>query len=358
MNIGLITVPFNNNYGGFLQAFALKHFLESKGHHVTIINRRRDWEKRSLPNKLKSYIKRLIKTITLKKTYDISLYTNRFIKEYLSPITKDIYTNKGLNKISDFDFYIVGSDQVWRYKYAPTNICNYFFDFLAGTNKPRISYAASFGVSFNEYDDNTIRKCSDLLRDFKAISVREHSGINLLKNFFSVKSDIFHVLDPTMLIDKGVYTDLARKYPKTNNDQYIFTYVLDKTEDKQKLIDKISSEKELPVKNINAQTDDNKSVIEPVEKWLSYILNSSYVITDSFHGMVFSIIFNKPFTVYINNDRGAERFDSLLSILNIKNTLIDNSIHYKDVDFNWCEINKLLGEAKRKSKFFLDTYVN
>lgn len=354
MKIGLLTVPFNNNYGGFLQAFALKTYLEAKGHRVTIINRRRDYERKGLVKKIKTDIKRIIKFILGYRTTDLSLYTKKFVDEYLSPITKKIYTINGLKKFADFDFYIVGSDQVWRYKYATTSIANYYFDFLKGTNKPRISYAASFGVSYNEYDKENIEKCSVLLKEFKALSVRESSGIKLLTDIFSVKSDIYHVLDPTMLIDKNIYVELAKKYSESNDNHYICTYVLDKTEDKRNLIDKISKEKNLQVMNIDAQTENNKSVIEPVEKWLSCILNSSYVVTDSFHGMVFSIIFNKPFTVYINKDRGVERFKSLLSLLNIESCMIDNSISYKSLNFDWDSINNLLNTYRKKSEDFLD----
>lgn len=352
MKIGLLTVPFNNNYGGFLQAFALKTYLESKGHSVTIINRRRDWEKLTLKQKIKCQIKKIVY-----KSVDISIHTNHFIKTYLLPITKEIYSSSQLKKLRNYDFYIVGSDQVWRYNYAPSNISDYFFEFLDGINKPRISYAASFGTSYNEYDGNTIKKCAQLLKQFKALSVREQSGIKLLSNIFSVSTPVSFVLDPTMLLEKNIYEKLAEKYPIEDN-KYIFTYILDKTDDKKELANRISSSKNLPILNIDAQTSDNVStIIEPIEKWLSAIINSSFVITDSFHGMVFSIIFNKPFTVYINRNRGAERFESLLSLLNIKDVLIDDSRQYKELEFNWNQINNVIEKEKYKSKQFLDIFI-
>lgn len=350
MRIGLLTVPFNNNYGGFLQAFALKTFLESRGHQVTIINRQRDLQKQSFLKKTRKTLRSLFYR---KKTIDLSIHTRKFVKGYLSPITKEIYSTEMLLKLPLFDFYIVGSDQVWRYEYATSSINNYFFDFLQDTNIPRISYAASFGVSYNEYDKDSINRCSELLKHFKSISVREFSGINLLKDTFKVKYPIEYVLDPTMIIDKNIYIDLTQKYPINNRSNYIFTYILDKTDDKQLLIDKISEEEKVPIQNIDAQTGNNNKVIEPIEKWLSYIINASYVITDSFHGMIFSIIFNKPFIVYANETRGAERFKSLLSLLNLNSCIINNSKSYKKQEFNWKNINMLVDKYKEKSIKFL-----
>lgn len=359
MKIAILTVPFNNNYGGFLQAFALKNILKSYGHEVWFIDRRR--------NRKGSRIVRIIKHILFldksqRRKKEISINTLKFQETYLQPKTRTFYTSKSLKQCLQykFDLYIVGSDQVWRYKFAKENIDDYFFNFLKGTSAPRISYAASFGISSSEYDYEKKSLCSSLLKEFKYISVREESAKKILHEEFKIPNkDIKTVLDPTLLLNVDNYKILVNQYEKYDKE-YIFSYILDTTFELNDSIHQLSDSINLPVIKLKAQTGDKKTwdTIEAVELWLNRIYYSKFVITDSFHGMVFSIIFKKPFIVFANHSRGLDRFTSLLSILGLSNRLITNSNKYSLTqilyqNINWDKVEKSLSIYKEESLNFL-----
>ena len=356
MKIGILTVPFNNNYGGFLQAFALKRVLESMGHKVMIINRR--------PNSvvtLRSKLGDILRGLHLleDKQKKLSKYTKQFQKKYLYPYTKKYYSSQELRECVKykFDAVIVGSDQVWRYRYFNDWIDDFFCNFLEGTNIPHISYAASMGTDEMDYPQNKIGICSKLLKEFRAISVREESSVKLLKDYFGVENAQV-VLDPTFLLDKQAYVDLFKdKYTKPQ-DPYIFTYVLDDSEEIQRSIEEFSRQKNMPVVNIKAQTGNINEidVIEPVEKWLYAIYYADYVITDSFHGTVFSLIFNKQFVVYGNIQRGMSRMQDLLNRVELMDRLIVSNYKVKTIleqEIDWASVNKQINIFKDVSMFFL-----
>lgn len=359
MKIAILTVPFNNNYGGFLQAFALKNIIESYGHEVFFIDRRR--------NRKGYKIVRIIKHILFldksqRKQKKISVNTLKFQRTYLRPKTRTYYTSKSLKQCLEykFDLYIVGSDQVWRYKFAKENIDDYFFNFLKGTSVPRISYAASFGISSSEYDNEKKLLCTSLLKEFKCISVREESAKKILHEEFQIPNKaIKTVLDPTLLLNVDTYISLVNQYEKPERE-YIFSYILDTTAEINNSTHLLSDRMNLPVIKLKAQTGDKKTwdIIEPVELWLNRIYYSKFVITDSFHGMVFSIIFKKPFIVYANHTRGLDRFTSLLSILGLSDRLVTTPKEFsltqiQSQDINWHEVEKHLSKYKEESLNFL-----
>ena len=361
MKIGILTVPFNNNYGGFLQAFALKRVLESMGYKVFFINRR--------PNRvvtLRSKLGDILKGLHLleDKQKKLSKYTDRFQKKYLFPYTKKYYSSQELKKCVKykFDAVIVGSDQVWRYRYFNDWIDDFFCNFLEGTNIPHFSYAASMGTDAMDYTQDKIEICSSLLKGFKAISVREESSVKLLKEFFGIDNAQV-VLDPTFLIDRQAYVDLFQdKYIKPENP-YIFTYVLDDSQEIKQSIEEFSRQKNMPVVNIKAQTGNINEidVIEPVEKWLSAIYYADYVITDSFHGTVFSLIFNKQFVVYGNVQRGMSRMQDTLNRVGLQNRLITSrpavgTLLEQEID--WVSVNKQINIYKESSMAFLKSSLN
>ncbi len=366
MKIAIMTVPFNNNYGGFLQAYALKTVLNNMGHSTIFIMRRRNRPDRYI--NLKSWILRREKHLYYLDDihlYRISKYTRRFQKKYLYPYTRDYYNSIELQECRnlDVDCFIAGSDQCWRYKFAPNNIDDFFFNFLKGSGKKRISYAASLGTSDLEYDDQMLQKCKSLLCEFRAISVRESSGVDLLVNYFGVKSDNVKVtLDPTLLLTIDAYKELFKVVKKERKD-YMFSYILDDDSNKTALLNSVSQKLNLPIVSQKAQVGNVRDLktIEPVELWLSRIYNSSFVITDSFHGCVFSILFNKPFIVYGNPNRGLARFDSLLRLFGLESRYLDIN---KGISINtlgeidWVEVNKRLDGLRNESLSFLKEALN
>ena len=368
MKIGILTVPFNNNYGGFLQAFALKTILSQMGHEVIIINRKRNKVKG-----VKNYINRLLFKIGLthdkkaRKIEKLSINTNQFKQKYLLPITEEYYTSSELIRCLKLDIncFIVGSDQVWRYKYAKESITDFFCGFLKGTQIKRFSYAASFGIDELEYPQKVINECKLLLDDFNGISVREKSAIDILVNNFRVKRDkIKFVLDPTLLLDSNIYLSLFRNRFSRNSSPYLFTYILDENNEKSFIIKEIQSFYDLDRVDLKAQTGDinNLSPIAHVEEWLSNIYYADFIITDSYHGTVFSIIFNKPFLVYGNSQRGISRFSSLLTTLGLENRYIENKEHFSisliTDKIYWNKINDKIKLLKLESLSFLNNQLS
>ena len=256
-----------------------------------------------------------------------------------------------------FDAIVVGSDQVWRA--TMSDIPTYFLSFTKAMNMKRIAYAASFGTDdLNEYSKMDMKIASESIKLFNAVSVREKSGVHLCRDYF--KMDAVHVLDPTMLLSKDDYLKLIESEDSPCSTNMLLTYVLDRVQEKSEIINKIGNALHLtpyengPAKYFSNIIENNvpECVFPSVSRWLAGFRDAQFVVTDSFHGTVFSIIFNKPFVAILNSERGASRFISLLSILGLENRLIStgdevSEEHLRPIDYT--EVNKILNEWKLKS---------
>lgn len=375
MKLGILTLPLNTNYGGLLQAYALQTALKRMGHEVITVDLRLRVYNLSLLMNVGSFIKRavlswifrrenimdpFISHITLEDREVIAQHTSKFIKEYIAT-TEWIDSIANINKLDkyNFDGYVVGSDQVWRPQYSP-DILTYFLDFVKGKpNIKRVAYAASFGVTEWEITPELIEQCALLSKKFDLISVREDSARMLCKNHLGV--DAVHVLDPTMLLEKEDYISLIEKDRKSTSNGSLFTYILDKSNEKHNIINSVGNRLGLrPFSSLPKYTfreigrkglDD--CIFPPVTDWLRGFMDAEYVVTDSFHGCVFSIIFNKPFIAIGNADRGMVRFTSLLKYFELESRLIDSSNEItcglidKKIDF--IRVNEILQQGKQKS---------
>lgn len=364
MKIGILTLPLHINYGGILQAYALQTVLERMGHEVHIIEK----EKQSLSISILKmpiiYGKRIIKNIRGNKIpifYEqkynreqpiIRQNTNNFIEKYIHVIKYNKFSDI---KESEYDAIVVGSDQIWRPKYfGIKQIKQAYLKFAEKWNIKRIAYAASFGTDEWEYTTKQTSICGELLKKFDAVSVREDSGVHLCKKHFGVEAQ--HVLDPTTLLEKEDYIKLFETNNTPKSKGNLLCYFLDETDEKKKLIKRVAEEKGLNPFNVKSKSDDINSPISdrvqaPVEQWLRGFYDAEFVVTDSFHACVFSILFNKPFIVYGNKKRGLSRFESLLNIFGLKNLLITNISEYKNINgIVWENINETLNN-KRKTAF-------
>lgn len=366
MKIGILTVPFNNNYGGLLQAFALKRVLVNNGHDVVFINRQRN---KCTTLKFRIYrflVKiRLINDFLEQNNLRLSVNTDKFRQTYLSPITEAYFTSEELKTClkMGIDAFVVGSDQVWRYEYAEDSISDYFLNFLKGTNIPRYSYAASFGTDVMDYPIDKIQTIALLLKDFSGISVREESAISILNKTFAIPTENIHlVLDPTLLLKPDIYTEMFKGY-SMHMQPYVFTYILDRDIADDKAVNALARELSLIRVDLRAQTGDTKSidVIKPVEEWLYFIFNAKFVVTDSFHGTVFSILFNKPFVVLANPSRGITRLSSLLKTFNLETrlqtSLTDKTKILLDKTIDWSYVNSILNMRRQESIEFIKTKI-
>lgn len=368
MKLGILTQPLKENYGGLLQAYALKTVLGRLGHEVYILNRQKDTI--SFNYRVKSFVRSVIKKDKNRINPDvkraISVNMVDFVQKHIKHVTPPIYSTGQLKRISaDFEGFVVGSDQCWRPKYSP-KISDYFLDFMGNGEKLAISYAASFGVDNWEYSKKDTLVCKNNIHKFKAISVRELSGQNLTQKYFNKES--YHVLDPTMLLNKEDYVNLIKsENEEILSENYLLKYVLDNTQEKENLIEIMRKGLSLNVLSahppkINNFYNDKKLeeyIYPKVTTWLNSFNSAKFVITDSFHGTVFSILFNKPFLVIPNLNRGSARFESLLGMFQLEDRLISN---IQDFSFNsinnlpeidWDTVNNILKNKREFSMNFL-----
>lgn len=370
MKIGIITHPLEYNYGGLLQNYALQHVLRSFGHNVHTIDKVffKHYRKRTIVLLLKRFIKRIIGkeiSISEKQYCYIKKNCTNFVKENIN-VTKAFQNDKELKSIIKkykFEAYVVGSDQVWRPAFA-NNIYNDFLDFCQDKeNIKRLAYAASFGISEWEFNEEQTKECSRLAKLFDAISVREDSGIALCKEHLGV--DATHVLDPTLLLEKEDYIKLVEKAQEPISEGNLFCYILDNNESIEKGIHNIENKLSLKGFQVKAKKEKwtfkcgeniKERVIPSPTKWLRAFMDAKMVFTDSFHGCVFSIIFNKPFWVIGNKERGNARFDSLLKQFNLESRRFDIS-EMNNIDLtqpiDWAQVNTIKKEWQEKSINFL-----
>ncbi|QHF38395.1 hypothetical protein PspS34_09000 [Pseudomonas sp. S34] len=357
--IGLLTLPLKNNYGGILQAVALYSYL-SKNHNVKII------QKNAFRPTWKRLLVGILELIPLQnfKNHRSNHLKNKhhksFIKKHLPNQTSPINNVDQLKKFtleSEFDAIIVGSDQVWRMDYIDDGSYSaYFLDFIENPKTKKISYAASFGKDHWQAPEK-IEEVTQLLKGFDAISTRETVGVDICREVFN-SPRCEHVLDPTLLVEKSFFEALLVQ-PVKSSKKILLNYTLDQNKIKNSLLTKTL--------DVLGESYEVSSIYEPQEKrpkfnvqqWIGHFSAADFVITDSFHGMVFSIIFNKNFLVVANKDRGLSRFSSLLNLLSLESRLItedsqadirnivSNAIDYSDVEIT-------LSQLRAQSKQYLE----
>lgn len=365
MKIAILTLPLHTNYGGILQAYALQTILERMGHDVYVIEKKR--KPLSLPIQKMPFVygKRIVKNLIGRKFplfYEqkinreqpiIRQYTDDFIRKYIHLKQYDTFSDI---QPSEYDAFVVGSDQVWRPKYFGVNqIENAYLKFAESWDIKRLAYAASFGTENWEYTPRQTEKCSRLVKLFNAISVREDSGVGLCKKHWGV--DAQHVLDPTMLLDKQDYINLFEIAHTPKSKGNLLYYVLDETKEKKEILKSIVDEKKLNPFNVKSNSDDINSPISeriqpPLEQWLRGFYDADFIFTDSFHACVFSILFNKPFIVYGNKNRGMSRFVSLLTMFGLEDTLVTSSSSLSYIDFDWQKVNFILSQKRKEAHSF------
>lgn len=376
LKVAILTQPLHNNYGGLLQAYALKEVLSQRGHEVNIINRRSPTPPKLLllaheiKHKLRSKRSTPKLKLTEKQKRIISLNTDSFINQYIPELSESITSDRGMRNLNnqEFDAYIVGSDQCWRAIYSP-KIENFFLDFAENINNiKRVSYAASFGTDNWEFNDRQTNTCTKLLKRFDAVSVREKSAISLVQTHLD-RSDAVHVLDPTMLLTKEQYSNIIKSHKTGISPGSLNVYVLDKTPEKEAFIANIEKILELkqfevmPRKRVSKDKVSGANIIDfqypHPATWLKAFEDAEFVITDSFHGTLFSILYNVPFITLGNKHRGMARFESLLETFNLSERLVSN-INSVNIDsllgmsINWEDVNERLKSKKNDSLNFLN----
>lgn len=372
MRIGILTLPLHTNYGGILQAYALQRVLQGMGHEVVVIDEEKQF-RFSLKRRIEMYVKGKLKRLLLGK--DAIIYSPEYYKllweartKYTGQFVAEHIARRGVSNISEitegeFDAFVVGSDQIWRERYAKLfpGVRNAFLQFTEGWNVRRISYAASFGTDKWEYNKSDTVTCSVMVQRFDAVSVREASGVELCRDKLSVEAT--HVVDPTLLLDSTDYIKLINTDTSRSQGD-LMCYLLDQSTDSSKIVSSIAEAKALKPFSTNTQTENQQLSLEeriqpPVEEWLQGFRDAEFVVTDSFHACIFSILFAKPFVVIGNKSRGMARFESLLQVFGLTDRLVCSHEDYlsrretllKPIDYE--QISRILDEKRSEALEFL-----
>lgn len=315
-DVGIIGLWFGRNYGSMLTYYALYRALENMGLSVLMIN-----------NPLSPKIEEEY-TRSHPRTFGASRY-------HIS----QVYPLSEMKKLNNFcDTFIVGSDQLWNYGLSKPYGQTYFLGF-ADDNKKKIAYGTSFGKEHYYGPEGQRQLTEKNLKRFDAVSVREEFAIDICKEKFDV--DAVQVVDPVFLCNADVYDELLDEVEIREEADYIFAYILDPTEAKGKKLKQLCRELDMKVIVVLNEPpwlwEENKEKLSvegaveievkrevTVNEWLYYLKNSKYVVTDSFHGSCFSIIYRKQFMGMVNERRGAKRFVSLLGKLGLEKRLVSN----------------------------------
>lgn len=364
--VGILNYQYSDhNYGAVLQAAALENIIHELGYSPEHIDYA-PYNKNSIQYKIKhGFLGHLIKS-ALGKRKLFNYVTNKSVFEdfrlkWLNRTNEVYLTSQDLNKIKEnYSAIVVGSDQVWRYNMHISSYDSYaYFLQFASEKTIKISYAASFGVDYWEKtpDDEITKKISHSLAKFNAISVREDSGVNICRNVFNVNAK--HVLDPTLLAGNDFFEKIieSNNHSDSRNDSLVY-YKLDTTDDFKLKMKNISSKLNLETENIyfHERMLSNKYI--SVSSWLEKIKLSKLVITDSFHCVCFSIIFNKDFICIKNKNRGESRLYSLLNSLGLQDRFIDLDqlsyyIENNEYKINYGVVNPILDNLRIESLNFL-----
>ncbi|MFW5886270.1 MAG: polysaccharide pyruvyl transferase family protein [Bacteroidota bacterium] len=354
MKIGILTYHFSkNNFGAVLQTYASFQVLKKLNHEPQVINLL-PGKKQNIKSKLKHFIK-------------LYLFNNirfeQFKKTHLH-LTEPFYSDENLHKLnSRFDAFYVGSDQVWRASMSKERLIHYFLDF-ANDEKIKVAYAASFGISKWEGDIEITKQIKPLIKRFNAIGVRENDGVTICKQTFNV--DAKQVLDPTLLLDEKDYLKILKKNKKFEGRDYIGYHLIQDREANGPLWKKVKTENTFRVINLFGE---KKSVLSKrylkfnsIENWLYGVKNASLIVTDSFHCVIFSIIFQKNFVCIPNLHGGISRLNNLLNMLELQDRLCTAESldfnYYISNSVNYSLVNEILIQQVKKSIGFLDNAYN
>lgn len=366
MKIGILTFHCAHNYGAVLQCYALQKVLKNMGYNVEVINYtplyfvnfyHYFYWRRFISKKPLLLIKStLLEFRILKKRYLRYQAFKQFIYKHISLSTK-FCNNKKISE--NYDIYIMGSDQIWNPNIT-SGFDSAYFGFFPFKKKDRvyISYAASMGKTNLTPKETEYFKHA--LKNFNGISVREEELKKCLQQLTS--QEIRTVLDPTLLLPLTAWEDILIK--PTISERYILVYQVRQDDNTVRIAQLIAQQLNCQIIEISANVRlGNKNRIKTLEtcapeEFLGLIKYSTCVITTSFHGTVFSILFKKDFYCIKLDDDSNSRSSSLLKIFNLSSRMISKesspqmtAINYKNVNYSNYE------KLKQNSYEFLQRYI-
>lgn len=352
--VGIVTWHYYGNFGSGLQAFALQNLISSMGHDVNIINYRNPQFGKRV--RWKSIVKFFLhNTVGLvnKKIYDKTLQgVNKYQKRYLHQ-TKCFYEPEQIAEITKgYSSLVYGSDQIW----APNVYAPIYMGAYIPADVQKISYAASIGL--NDIPNELIGVYQQNLSSYKAVSVREDEGKELLKNKCEIEATV--VLDPTLMVDANVYRKM-KKPVKGVKGKYIYCYFLNKEHQYRESVEKYAREHNLQIVGTSDREADsewmNKLTNLGADQFLWLIDNAETIFTDSYHGSIFSLLFHKNLWTFVRFDENNpicqnSRIRQLQNNFGIGHRVISSKAAIDDskvIDFDYFE--------NRLSKLRTDSYI-
>ena len=364
----------NPNYGGILQAWALTRVLGALGvdamvdstsaDGTTWLSTGKSWVKRAAvslaPARIlpRDWARHVVDELTAEP---VLRFANAQIPLF------PLYDDDGSvspSATDGFDGFVVGSDQVWRPDY--TDLTSYLLNFLPpDDDRVRISFAVSFGNGDPEFSAERTRAARELVRRFSGISVRERVGIDLVRDLWGVDADQ-HV-DPTLLVDRGVYAALAASAVDPLPPGRLVNYLLDSTPHTCSVVRQVANalgEESItllpapPMRYAQYRRDPAAFRRPTIEAWLGAIRNARFMVTDSFHGTVFSILNHTPFISVVDRSRAASRFDTLLGAFGLE----DRAVAPGDTvagellgaEIDWERIDATLARERARAFLYLE----
>lgn len=367
--VGILNVQYVNNYGAVLLCYALQETIKKLGYNAEVIDYRpNQFNNKGLAEKIKNIglLRSLKDFLKLKvkgnkrsvnnNTYKKDKNFNKFKNNYLN--RSSIYSKSDDMKDINYDAYIVGSDVVWK----PGRINSdesevYFLDFTKGKECKRIAYAASIGTDDKTLLDSVSNKVRSKIGIFDSVSTREKTTVPYLESLYYKR--VYWCIDPTLLIEKEEYEKIIPNV--SPNEEYIYLYMFENSSEAYELANEYSKKLGLPIICQCGDPDKLDNVLlcsrddGPLE-FINRIKNASFVITDSFHGMVFSVIFEKEFITLSRGNisiRMQDFLDRLQLIDRFKS--LDNT-KYKDPEkIDYRKINNIIDLWKEESLDYLNS---
>ncbi len=333
-----VVCHWSSNYGNAMTNWALTKYLERQGKRVVLLDN-------FYPSKAEAQ------------------FGDFAAKQYM--LSSDYFMRYDWDALNhSCDLFLVASDQTWNYSYTNTfNRWQYYCLDFVENDKRKVSYASSFG---RESTAMPIAEAARLFGRFEGLSVREESGVSICRNLFGVSAQ--WVLDPVFLLEKKDYINLAAGAEKIVKGSYLLTYILNPTQEKINLckaisemlggiriINIIDAAPSMRERNLREMNYENIRVDLSVEDWISYFVHSDYVITDSYHGVCFSVILEKKFLAIKN--RESARFDTFRLFPEITDRIIDEIERYsveeynKEIDYE--HLRERLQREREKSEGFI-----
>ena len=307
MNIAILTQPLYDNYGGILQNYALQQVLKEMGHNPVTI----DFH---CTLALKWYLRGIARALIKGTPYRPyvkkrpSLFDS-FVREYIETTPAVIRYRR--SQMKGVDAVVVGSDQVWRFEYNQRTLTDMFLGFAKDYQGLKIAYAASFGLDDWDAPMALRKTCSKLSKSFDYVSVREEAGVRVCNNELGISA--VQMPDPVLLLPASAYHSLCKDIPHSNQP-FICVYVLDNSPAIEKKIQAIQERTGYPARLFSA---GNLATLS-IQEWLAQFRDAGYVITDSYHGALFSMVFGKEYSLVENKERGSARFKQLRAITDLK----------------------------------------